>query len=182
MTRTRLSDDERRTLLAIARAAIVAHTGGLDAPTEDPRIHGHAGVFVTLKLGDALRGCIGHVDADRPLAETVRRVAVAAATEDPRFPALDELELTSVTVEISVLGPRAVCTDPTAVEVGRHGLVVEDDGHRGLLLPQVAVEWGWDGHTFLAQTCVKAGMRPDAWKTGATVFTFEAEVFGESGG
>ena len=178
---TKLSEEERRVLLTAARAAVTARAGGRDATETGSSIDCHAGAFVTLRIGETLRGCIGHVDADRPLVDTVRRVADAAAAEDPRFPPLREDELSGVVVEISVLGPLTPCPDPTTIEVGRHGLVVEDDGHRGLLLPQVAVEWGWDGHTFLAQTCVKAGLRPDAWKTGASVFTFEADVFSESG-
>ena len=176
---TRLPDEERRTLLAIARAAVVARAGGRRAPVTASMTDRHAGAFVTLRIGDTLRGCIGHVEASRPLVETVRRVAAAAAAEDPRFPALSEDELARVVIEISVLGPLAICTDPTTIEVGRHGLVVEDGVHRGLLLPQVAVEWGWDGQTFLAQTCVKAGLRPDAWRRAAKIFTFEAVVFSE---
>jgi uncharacterized protein (TIGR00296 family) len=88
-------------------------------------------------------------------------------------------DLAEVVLEISVLGPAEPLADPAEVEVGRHGLIVEQGTHRGLLLPQVPTEWGWDRETFVSQTCVKAGLAPDAWRTGATLFTFEAEVFGE---
>ena len=175
-----LADDERQTLLRIAREAVTARAHARDVPSDLVRIDRSGGAFVTLRVAETLRGCIGHVEADRPLVDIVRRVAAAAASEDPRFPPLRPPELSDVVIEISVLGPLETCRGPTHIEVGRHGLVVDDGEHRGLLLPQVAVEWGWDGHTFLSQTCVKAGLKPDAWQGGLQIFTFEAEVFSES--
>ena len=145
----------------------------------DTSVKSSGGAFVTLRIEQALRGCIGHVEADGPLAETVQVVAMAAAADDPRFPPLRPEELSQVVIEVSVLGPLEPCSGPAHIEIGRHGLLVGDGAGRGLLLPQVAVEWGWDGHTFLSQACVKAGLRPDAWQDEATIFRFEAQVFGE---
>lgn len=105
---------------------------------------------------------------------------MAAALEDPRFQPVESGEVAQIDIEISVLGPVEEVEDPTAIEVGRDGLVVEQGSRRGLLLPQVATEWGWDRETFLAQTCLKAGLPADAWKRGAQVFRFQAEVFGET--
>ena len=107
------------------------------------------------------------------------RCAGDAATLDPRFPPLPLDDLPKVVLEISVLGPVEPVADSAEIEVGRHGLVVEQGTHRGLLLPQVPTEWGWDRATFVSQTCVKAGLAPDAWRSGARLFTFEADVFGE---
>jgi AmmeMemoRadiSam system protein A len=176
-----LDQSERETLLAIARAAVVARVGGQDPSPVSDAGWAACGAFVTLRIDGTLRGCLGHITTDQPLADTVQRMAMAAATEDPRFPPMRPEELDAVRIEISVLGPPEPCADPADLEVGRHGVVVEDGEHRGLLLPQVAVEWGWDGQTFLSQACVKAGLRPDAWRSGARVFRFEAEVFEEDG-
>ena len=180
-----LSDAQGRCLLLIARGAVAAR---LDDPLPDvmadsggsDTLRRRAGAFVTIHMAGELRGCIGHVEADAPLADIVRRVAVAAASEDPRFPALTRVELADVVFEVSVLGPLTELRDVTAIAVGRHGLVVDDGAHRGLLLPQVAVEWGWDAQTFLDQTCRKAGLPEDAWTRGASVWTFEAQVFSEA--
>jgi AmmeMemoRadiSam system protein A len=173
----------RRALLALARRAITARVNGAPPPAPDdadlPPIE--AGAFVTIEKGGELRGCIGSLETDRPVGEVVAHVAAAAATEDPRFPPVRPAELGLIDLEISVLGPLEPVEppDPSRVVVGRHGLVVERGLRRGLLLPQVAVEWHWDAETFLAQTCVKAGLPRDAWRTGARVFRFVAEVFGE---
>jgi len=175
-----LTDGQRAELLSIARVAIQAHTAVAfeTTPTGWP----NAGAFVTLRKHGELRGCIGHVEPDRPLDVTVARVAVAAAQTDPRFPSVSLDELDEISIEISVLGPLERIFGLKEVIVGRHGLVVERTFHRGLLLPQVAVEHGWSAEVFASQTCVKAGLPPDAWKNGATLWRFEAEVFGESGG
>lgn len=139
-----------------------------------------SGAFVTLKRGGRLRGCIGTLVCRLPLPEEVARAAVSAATEDPRFEPLRVSELAGLDVEVSILGPLEPIDpfDEQAIEIGRHGLVVEQDWQRGLLLPQVATEWGWDRETFLSQTCVKAELPPDAWRKGAKVYRFTGEVFG----
>jgi uncharacterized protein (TIGR00296 family) len=147
------------------------------------------GVFVTLRRypGGRLRGCIGFTESRHPLRTALPVAAVLAATEDPRFPALTAAELGTTTVEVSILTkpepisarPRSAL--PSQVLVGRDGLIVERAGSSGLLLPQVATEQGWDSATFLAETCRKAGLSPDAWEQTATnVRRFEALVFGET--
>ena len=134
------------------------------------------GAFVTLKINDRLRGCIGRLVGGGPLYMTVVRMAQAAAFEDHRFPPLSLDELGRVDIEISVMGPITPCPDPEAIEIGRHGLIVSKHGRQGLLLPQVPVEWGWDRLTFLDQLCAKAGLKPGEWKEGAELFWFEAAV------
>ena len=175
-----LAPRERDALLEIARASLVARVNARQPPPVGALRIGSRAAFVTLRIERALRGCIGHLETDRPLAETVQLVAMAAATEDPRFPPMRQEELAEVVIEVSVLGPFEPCADPVHLEVGRHGVLVEDGARRGLLLPQVAVEWGWDGRMFLSQACVKAGLKPDAWPGSVQVFTFEAEVFEEN--
>jgi hypothetical protein len=180
-----LSGAERTTLLGLARRAIEAHlTGGRPPEPESlpPALERHAGCFVSLHAGPELRGCIGTFSEDRPLHRAVREMAIAAATEDPRFPPVAPAELAGLTLEISVLTPRRTLSRADEVEVGRHGLWVERGPNRGVLLPQVATEAGWDRETFLAHTCRKAGLPMDAWRDPATrIAVFEAEVFGEEG-
>jgi hypothetical protein len=174
-------DADRRALLRIARDRITAHVNG-STPVEPP-LHGElgrpAGAFVTLHRGGELRGCIGHIEPNRPIAQVVVRCAIAACSSDPRFPAVASIELAELEIELSVLGPLEPLAQPDEIEVGRHGLVVEMGWRRGLLLPQVAVEWQWDRITFIEQTCSKAGLAQGAWKKGATLWKFEAEVFSE---
>jgi AmmeMemoRadiSam system protein A len=176
-----LSDDERQGLLRYARQVIAAHLQG-DAPPSAPVVrepHRHAGAFVTLHAADDLRGCIGYPGSDKPIGEVIAECAMASATEDPRFPPVHASELSRLSVEISVLTPIVPIQDVGEIQVGRDGLVVEQGLRRGLLLPQVASEHGWDRETFLAHTCIKAGLRSDAWRKGARVSRFQAEVFGE---
>jgi len=176
-----LDPQDRQRLLRHARRAIEATLEDrLLEPLASPGALGEpAAAFVTIRLGDRLRGCIGSIEDDEPLAEVVARCAADAATRDPRFPPLALASLSDVHLEISVLTPFRRVDDPAETEVGRHGVMVEQGPHRALLLPQVAGEWGWDRDTFLSQTCVKAGLPADAWRTGAAVHTFEAQVFGE---
>lgn len=176
----------RQRLLSIARAAVVARVRGLpdrppDPPPDpsDPPPAPHSGVFVSLHRHGELRGCIGTLDASLLLDDAVADAAVAACSADPRFPPLTEAELGDVVIEISVLGPSEPVRDFEEIDVGRHGLIVEQGPRRGLLLPQVASQWGWTRHQFVAQACRKAGLREDAWRHGALVCCFEADVFGE---
>jgi uncharacterized protein len=175
------SDLDRQRLLGIARATIHSHL--THAPLPAPDLSGAmgrpGGAFVSLHKHGELRGCIGHIEADAPLGSTIVSCAVAAATEDPRFPPLVTAELADIDIELSLLGPLQSIGGPEDIEIGRDGLVVEQGWHRGLLLPQVATEWQWDAETFLAHTCRKAGLSADAWKQGARLWRFEAEVFGE---
>jgi AmmeMemoRadiSam system protein A len=175
------TETQQRTLVAIARAAVRGSVTGR-APVIPPAtdLPDASGAFVTLKKHGELRGCIGTLECQRPLSEEVARVAVSAAREDPRFPPVGAAELDELDVEVSVLGPLEPIDplDPEAIVIGRHGLVVEQGARRGLLLPQVATEWKMDRETFLSHTCTKAGLPADAWRRGARVYRFAAEVFG----
>lgn len=183
------SAEERRYLLRLAHRSIRSAVTGTALPAELPatqlgaesraHLREARGAFVTLHKNGELRGCIGMVMAVKPLDDTVREMAHAAALEDPRFEPVAEAELESLQLEISVLSPMFVIA-PEDVAVGRHGLMVSYGGRRGLLLPQVAPEWGWDRETFLAQTCRKAGLSPEQWRHGAKLEAFTAEVFGET--
>ena len=122
------------------------------------------GVFVTLKVNGNLRGCIGYVEAIKPLQEAVTDMALSAAFKDPRFTPLSKRELDGLEVEISVMSPLEEIQSPDKIVIGTHGLVIEKGYNRGLLLPQVATEYNWDKDTFLAHTCLKAGLPKDAWR------------------
>ena len=176
------TEAQKAALVHIARSAVREAVAGVGTPAPlDGEFPDASGAFVTLKRGGRLRGCIGTLECRRPLADEVARVAVSAAQEDPRFSPVAPSELDDLDVEVSVLGPLEPIDpcDPAAFEIGAHGLVVEQGRRRGLLLPQVATEWGWDRETFLAQTCIKAGLPPDAWQRGAAVSRFSADVFGD---
>lgn len=179
-----LTPRQRGLLLDIARQAIQAALEGRSPPSvgevsqEEPALKRPAGAFVTLKWRGALRGCIGHVPPDKPLAQVVRDMAVAAAFYDPRFPPLQPEELPETEIEISILTPLERVKDINEIEVGRDGLVVRSGERSGLLLPQVATEHGWDRETFLEHTCIKAGLPPDAWRRGVEIWKFQSEVFG----
>jgi AmmeMemoRadiSam system protein A len=173
------SAEERRSLLALARDAIASALEGKTVDTTSPSEHlaERRGAFTTLTIGGELRGCVGYVFPNYSLYRTIAETAVAAATNDTRFTPVTQEELPKLEYEISVLSPLQPI-DPEDVEVGKHGLVVTFGGRRGLLLPQVPVEHGWDREAFLAQTCVKAGLPADAWQRGATMQAFTAEIFG----
>lgn len=177
----RHTDEERKTLLSAAREVIAAATEGRTPrlPEPPPRLLEPAGTFVTLHKQGALRGCIGHIIADRPLWDVVQEMAYESAFRDPRFPPVTRAEVPLLDIEISILSPLFPIA-PEEVEVGTHGLLIRKGWHSGLLLPQVPVEQGWDRETFLAHTCLKAGLPPDAWKSpDAQLLGFTAEVFGE---
>jgi len=178
-----LDRSSRKRLLELARQAITERLEdrpGAALEEVDRVIGADQGAFVTLRHKGRLRGCIGNFQCPGPLAGTVREMACAAAFDDPRFPPLASCrELAECDLEISCLSPLEE-TDPARVEVGRHGVYIIKGAHRGVLLPQVPVEQGWDRETFLDQTCLKAGLSPGCWKEpGTRVLTFEAEVFGE---
>jgi uncharacterized protein len=176
-----LTSEQRRALLDLARASITSQVTGAGAVAPGPlELPDASGVFVTIKRRGQLRGCLGTLQNRAGLAAEVVRCAADSASEDPRFPPVSREELSELTLEISVLGPlESIDPQPGAFTIGVHGLVAEQGFHRGLLLPQVATEWGWDSEQFLRQTCVKAGLAPDAWRRGARFFRFAAEVFGD---
>ena len=177
-----LSKSDRCELLKIARASLVEYFGGekyrhvnLSEALQQER-----GAFVTLRKQGSLRGCIGYIQALKPLAEAVADLAVDAAIHDPRFPSMQAEELEEADIEISAMTPIEKIDDVEVIEVGKHGLFLKRGGYSGLLLPQVATEWGWDRKKFLEQTCNKAGISKDAWKDDDTeIYIFSAEVFGE---
>jgi AmmeMemoRadiSam system protein A len=176
-----IAQDVRQSLLQIARAAVVSHVMRCPQPIPDTSgdLGRPAGVFVTIHVHDCLRGCIGQLEPEEPIAVVVARSAVAACSADPRFAPVEAHELPDLALEISVLGGAEPVNALEDTVIGRDGLIVEQGSQRGLLLPQVAVEWGWDRETFVAQTCRKAGLHADAWKNGASIWRFEAEVFKE---
>lgn len=178
-----LRPDERRALLELARSSIAAALGekvSAGVPICSAVLDEKRGAFVTLHRHGRLRGCIGYVRAVKSLRETVAEMAVQAALHDPRFSPLSKDELPEVDIEISVLSPLEEVADVSTIEVGTHGLVVQDGARSGLLLPQVAVEQGWDRETFLDHTCLKAGLPAASWKRkGVVIMAFTAEVFGE---
>jgi AmmeMemoRadiSam system protein A len=176
-----LTDGEKQRLLELAREALeeVVRFGRMSEPAAPAgALQTPSGAFVTLYKGRRLRGCIGHVEACRPLYATVRECARAAALDDPRFDPVAPAELLHLRLEISILSP-LVDVAPQDVEVGRHGLLISRGAQRGLLLPQVAVEWNWDREQLLEETCLKAGLPADAWQHGARIQAFTAQVLKE---
>ncbi len=179
-----LTGDERKELLRLARIAISEHLRERKISVEEFSVKGNlsnqCGVFVTLRINGQLRGCIGYAESEHPLAETVIDSAVKAATQDPRFIPLSPEELDNTVIEISVLSPLAALEDYQTVIIGEHGLYLESEHHRGLLLPQVAVENKWDRETFLLQLGKKAGIHDFHLDyPGAKIFTFTADVFND---
>ncbi|MCI0603526.1 AmmeMemoRadiSam system protein A [bacterium] len=176
-------DSSQKTiLLKLARDAIRTYleTQKEIAPSVEEFLKEPGAAFVTLKIDEELRGCIGSTDGSEPLGKTVIHCAISAAFRDPRFPPLSVEEYPFVDLEISVLSAFRRVANPEEVIAGTHGIMLTRDYHRGLLLPQVAVEYDWDRDTFLSFTCRKAGLEPDAWKDPDTIIEiFTAEVFGE---
>jgi AmmeMemoRadiSam system protein A len=175
-----LSPDDRKTLLRIAHESILSAFTDRAVPKPPPsaNLSEPRGVFTTLYLHGNLRGCVGYAMPVSPLYLAVAETARAAAFEDTRFQPVDYPQARQLKVSLSVLSPLSAI-QPDDVEVGRHGLVVSLGGRRGLLLPQVPSEHGWDRETFLEQTCRKAGLPADAWRKGASLEAFTAEVFGD---
>jgi AmmeMemoRadiSam system protein A len=176
------SREERRLLLELAHHSIACALEGraLSLGPATDHLTEKRGAFCTLYLDGQLRGCVGYVFPLTPLLQTVAETARGAAFDDPRFPAVTPSEGSRLKVSLSILSVLTPIA-PEQVEVGMHGLLVSRAGKRGVLLPQVPVEHGWERTTFLEQTCLKAGLPPDAWKTGATLESFTAEIFGDDG-
>ena len=175
--------EDRSRLLMIARLALEARVrherdpvlergGALDTP---------CGAFVTIHRGPDLRGCLGRLEGDWPIARVVAHLGRAVADSDPRFAPVSVDELETLSIEISALSPEREIRAIDEIQIGRHGLIIERGYRRGLLLPQVASEHGWDVETFLQYTCMKASLPADAWRNDARILLFEAEVFGEVG-
>lgn len=177
-----LGDEDKKYLCESARQAIASRFSGKPAAKAAPPPGSlqEAGVFVTLRKAGSLRGCIGRMTSRKPLADTVREMAVAAAFEDPRFPSVEAGELPIIDIEISVLGPVSKMGSESDLVIGRHGLYIFAFGRSGVLLPQVATEQGWGVAEFLDNVCLKAGLPRGTWKhPDAEVYLFEGLVFGE---
>src|ERR1700694_5923211 len=174
-----LSEADGQNLLVLARKAIVEAVSRGELPKTIPHegiFSERRGVFVTLHVRGELRGCIGATERGERLGESTVRCAASAALHDPRFPAMRSEELGELHIEISVLSPLTPIR-PEEIEIGRHGLVVSDESHRGLLLPQVAPEHGLNREQFLAETCRKAKLPRDAWQSASTrIQGFTCEV------
>ena len=178
-----INDADKATLFRLARGSIQACLTGTAPPeltSVPPPLRESYGVFVTLHRRGRLRGCIGYLEAVKPLVQAVQEMALAAAFQDPRFQPLRPEELAEIDLEISVLSPMRRIDTIEEIQVGAHGLYVERGVCRGLLLPQVATECGWDRTTFLQQTCGKACLPANAWQDPATrIFVFTAEILKE---
>lgn len=183
MTKQGLSDNDKRILLDIARttiAKLLRREATTPAAQGEPILNCTRGCFVTIHQHGQLRGCIGNFEPRQPLFKSIAEMAVAAASKDPRFPPLQGADLSSISLEISVLTPLEKIAEVEEIEVGRDGIYLERGYHRGVLLPQVATAYGWDRTTFLEQTCHKAGLPADAWKSPeTTIYRFSAEIFNE---
>jgi AmmeMemoRadiSam system protein A len=177
-----LGRDDQRRLLVLARRALEARVRRLPPPEPEGggALDRPANAFVTIHNRGELRGCLGRLDARAPLADTVAQLAASVSDSDPRFDRVSLLELPDIDIEISVLTPERAVQTIEEIELGRHGVIVEQGAHRGLLLPHVAIEQRWDRETLVSHTCLKAALPRDAWRLGARLFVFEAQVFGES--
>jgi len=179
-----LTPADRLTLLQVARQSVANYFARVEDPppdTDSPVLLAHGACFVTLwsRTGGELRGCRGEVTAHQPLIAAVTQIAIAAATDDPRFVPVTPAELLCLRFEISVLSPMQPIR-PQDVELGRHGLFVVRGGQRGLLLPQVPVEHGMDRAEFLRAVCWKAGLPADAWQqAGTRLFSFTTDTWDE---
>jgi hypothetical protein len=178
-----LDPEEQKRLLAVARETITELVQGNRTTGRKADLSGlefQRGAFVTIHRQGRLRGCIGNFVSEKPLVNTVEDMAIAAASQDPRFPPLAQTELGDIDLEISVLSPLREIEDPEEIQVGTHGIYIISSRGRGVLLPQVATEQGWDRKTFLEHTCLKAGLEPGCWKQADTkILVFTAQIFGE---
>lgn len=177
-----LTKKEQKELLRIARETIVSYvtSGTVPEVTKvSAGLNAENGCFVTIKQQGQLRGCIGNFESDRPLYRLVQEMAVSAATRDPRFYPMKQQDLADFELDISVLSPLQLIESVEEIKVGKHGIYIVKGSYRGVLLPQVATEYGWDRETFLRHTCIKAGLPEDTWQKECQIYIFSALVFGE---
>ena len=177
-----LTESDQQFLLVAARNSVQSYLAGETPQPSEPdanHLKEPRGIFVSIHKGVQLRGCIGSIHPSGPLYQSAGECAIAAAVGDPRFMPLTESELSSVEFEISVLSPIERVEHISEIQIGLHGLLISKGSSRGLLLPQVASTYGWSREKFLQETCVKAGLRPNDWKDGATIYCFSALVFSE---
>lgn len=177
-----LTKKEQKELLKIARETIVEHVSKRKIPAvapESPALHLQSGCFVTVKQKGELRGCIGNFVSDQPLYRLVQEMAISAATRDPRFYPMKVNDLADFSLDISVLSPLQAVASVEEITVGVHGIYIVKGSYRGVLLPQVATEYGWNRDQFLQHTCIKAGLPQDAWQGECEIYIFSAQVFCE---
>lgn len=179
-----LSTHEQKSLLALARRTIqdFVKLGTIAVPPEDitEGLKLQSGCFVTIHENGQLRGCIGNFISEKPLWQLVQEMAIAAATQDPRFYPMKQHDLNDFKLEISVLSPLEEIKSVDEIKVGTDGIYIVKGSYRGVLLPQVAVEYGWNLEQFLQHTCIKAGLPENAWQQGSTIYRFSAEIFKEN--
>jgi AmmeMemoRadiSam system protein A len=176
-----ISPDDERRLIDLAHRALEARVRHAGLPEIDSALvpDVRRGAFVSIFADGELRGCLGRLNSHLPIARLVAQLAQAVADSDPRFERVTPQELAGIGFEISVLSREREIQSVDEIEIGKHGLIVEKGTTRGLLLPQVPTEQGWDRDTFLDHTCLKAGLPADAWRKGARILVFEAQIFGE---
>jgi AmmeMemoRadiSam system protein A len=177
-----LSAKEQKELLKIARDTIISHVNSGKVPAVDTSSKGlnlESGCFVTIKQKGQLRGCIGNFVSEKPLYKLVQEMSVSAATRDPRFYPMKPEDLVDFELEISVLSPLEKTASIEEIQVGVHGIYIIKGSYRGVLLPQVATDYGWDRDEFLKHTCIKAGLPENAWQRECDIYIFSALVFGE---
>ena len=182
MVEEELTVEEREQLLALARETLDQYLSGRGKPDPDwtnPILKKDRGVFVTLHNNGRLRGCIGYPLPVKSLGEAVVDNAISAASEDPRFPPVRLPELPDIDIEISVLTPPTKLDNISDIRIGHDGIIISKGHNKGLFLPQVPVEQGWDLEQYLTHGCMKAGLDPDEWKRGITIEVFQAQVFAE---
>lgn len=174
-----LTKEEKEELLSLAKRSIIEYITRrkvIDVDMKNPKLIADGATFVTITRGGHLRGCIGNIQPIMPLYKSVIRSSISASCTDPRFPPMNKKELEDMNIEISILSPFEILKDVRSIEIGRDGLYIMKDGLSGILLPQVAKEQGWDKETFLREVSLKAGLPEDAWKNGATLYRFSAEI------
>ena len=177
-----LTKKEQKELLKIARNTVVDYITNGKVPvltTESPGLNLHSGCFVTVKQKGELRGCIGNFVSEQPLYLLVQEMATSAAIRDPRFYPMKSEDLADFKLDISVLSPLKKAASVDEIKVGTHGIYIVKGSYRGVLLPQVATEYGWNREQFLQHTCIKAGLPEDAWQGECEIYIFSAQVFGE---
>jgi AmmeMemoRadiSam system protein A len=179
---TSLTNEQQDILLELARSTIsnnVIDGYWEETDSEKPAFLQMAGAFVTIWVNDALRGCTGYMREDKSIYKVIQEMAISASTSDPRFSPLGREELDNISVGISVLSPLSKVEDIEDIHVGINGLLIVHQGKRGVLLPQVPTDRGWDRDTYLTNLCYKAGLPGDSWQQGAMLYSFTAEIFGE---
>jgi AmmeMemoRadiSam system protein A len=182
MAEVLLNEAQQKFLLKLARDAIIYYLDTkkhIQVKPDDPVMEEERGAFVTLKTNKSLRGCIGYPLPTDPLYTTIIDTAILAATKDNRFQPLTKEELPDTRIEISVLSLPKSIKDISEIQVGMHGIIISQGMNKGLLLPQVPVEWNWDLKTYLRHGCLKAGLEENAWKKKAKVEIFSAQVFSD---